>query len=518
VEDDKFYIFGSFDDYSGSGNNAIVRVDFSGNVDTSFVSQADSSTTIVGMSKLDDGNYLLLRSSGAYANYVDDVIKIDRYGNTIMCNVAPSPTPTPTPTLTPTLTTTPTLTPTTSCSITTQYLEVQLSESTRFKLILWNDSGYSSPATALCDYVISGCAYGDLGTVYCGTETITLGQHQHQFDLAPVLLPGEIVTGFTVNSYTLDGCVCPVNLIYAGIPTPTPTLTSTATPTLTSTATPTLTPTLTPTFTSTATPTLTSTATPTLTPTLTSTPTSSQTAWSPADFTGIWDWWSSDYGVNVINTDDVDQWTGHNGNVLTTFNTSYYPKKINSDSDFNNQPSVELNPGAVSSIDMGMRVDANANNTDKTFLLVCHVDSWVAGYDNLLITINEGLVPRMGIIANVSAGYLTFAIDSSISYVPYVGTVGNTPIYQFVKLSYNRANGEYIWGASTNNDFNTNIGTTTGATSDNYTGGKLGLSCFNGAFGFTPNMKVVEFIAIDGVPTTTEYNNYESYLTSKYGL
>ena len=115
----------------------------------------------------------------------------------------------PTPTMTPT--TTPTPTPT--CPVTTQYLEVLLQDNTKFKLVLWNDAGFMSPATALCDYTISGTAFGDLGTVYNGSETIFEAQHQHQFDLAPVLLPGEIITGFTVSSYTTISCTCPVNLI-----------------------------------------------------------------------------------------------------------------------------------------------------------------------------------------------------------------------------------------------------------------------------------------------------------------
>jgi hypothetical protein len=124
-----------------------------------------------------------------------------------------TPTQTPTNTETSTPTVTPTVTPTPTCPVTTQYLEVELQDNTKFKLILWNQPNYTSPATANCDYIISGCAYGSLGTVYCGQETITVGQHQHQFNLAPVLLPGEIVSSFDVISYTLNGCPCPVNLI-----------------------------------------------------------------------------------------------------------------------------------------------------------------------------------------------------------------------------------------------------------------------------------------------------------------
>jgi hypothetical protein len=96
------------------------------------------------------------------------------------------------------------------CSSTTQYMEVELEDNTKFKLILWNTSGFTSPATALCDYTVSGTAYGSSGTVYTSTEQITSGQHQHQFNLAPVLDPGEIVTGFTVYNVDTSTCVCPV--------------------------------------------------------------------------------------------------------------------------------------------------------------------------------------------------------------------------------------------------------------------------------------------------------------------
>lgn len=154
--------------------------------------------------------------------------------------IYPSQTPGLSPTPTPSIT--PTITPSATCPITTQYLEVELSDSAKFKLALWNDAGFTSAANANCDYIISGCAYGDLGTVYCGTETIPSGAHQHQFNLSPVLLPGEAVSAFTVSNYTLNGCVCPVNLILPGQPTPTPTNTPTITPTPSSTPSSALTP------------------------------------------------------------------------------------------------------------------------------------------------------------------------------------------------------------------------------------------------------------------------------------
>lgn len=129
------------------------------------------------------------------------------------CDYYPTPTPTQTSTSTPTPTVTSTPTPTPTCPVTTQYLEVDLSSCSSFKLALWNTSGFTGTATALCDYVISGTAYGNLGTVYSGTETITVGQHQHNFNLNPVLQPFECISSFVVHSYSASTCQCPVNLI-----------------------------------------------------------------------------------------------------------------------------------------------------------------------------------------------------------------------------------------------------------------------------------------------------------------
>ena len=201
--------------------------------------------------------------------------------NTETPTVTPTESETPTPTVTPTNTETPTVTPTNTptCSVTTQYLEVDLGGCSNFQLSLFNDSGFTSNANALCDYIISGTAYGDLGTVYSGTEIIQQGDHNHNFNLNPVLQPGECVTGFTVNSYTTSGCTCPVILILPAEPTPTPTITptptNTETPTVTPTESETPTPTITPTNTETptVTPTESETPTPTVTPTNTETPT-----------------------------------------------------------------------------------------------------------------------------------------------------------------------------------------------------------------------------------------------------
>ena len=132
-------------------------------------------------------------------------------------------------------------------------MEATVGGCSNFQLTLWTNSNFSDPTNSLCDYVISGTAYGSMGTIYSGTQTIANNDHVHNFNLSAVLQQGECVTGFTVDGYSTIDCQCPVNLVLPNVtpqtptPTNTPTLTSTSTPTLTATNTPTLTstPTLT---------------------------------------------------------------------------------------------------------------------------------------------------------------------------------------------------------------------------------------------------------------------------------
>lgn len=136
------------------------------------------------------------------------------------CDYYPSPTPTAQPTLTPSMTpsSTPavtptmTMTPSATCGVTVQYLEVDLQSCSSFKLALWNNPDFTSPANATCDLPVSGTAYGDLGTIYTGVEVIDNGQHQHNFNLNAVLQPGECITGFTVHNVNTVGCTCPVDV------------------------------------------------------------------------------------------------------------------------------------------------------------------------------------------------------------------------------------------------------------------------------------------------------------------
>jgi hypothetical protein len=120
-----------------------------------------------------------------------------------------TPTPTPSATVEPT----PTPTPTATCITVTQYLQAELQSCHNFKLSLWENSNFTNPTNALCDYVVSGTAYGSMGTTYSGTQTIANNDHVHNFSLQSVLQPGECVTSFTVDGITFNGCVCPPNVV-----------------------------------------------------------------------------------------------------------------------------------------------------------------------------------------------------------------------------------------------------------------------------------------------------------------
>jgi len=196
-----------------------------------------------------------------------------------------TPSQTSTQTNTPSMTQTPsqtaTVTPSPTCgTYTTQYMEVILQSCHNFALKLFDNPDLTGNANAVCDVVVSGCAYGDQGTVYCGTETIASGDHVHNFSLQPVLLPGECVSAFTVNSIT-EQCPC-YEVIYVPNVTPTPspttTMTQTPSPSVTNTPSQTGTPPVTPTSTINTTPSPTPSVTMTNSPTTTMTPTVTPTS------------------------------------------------------------------------------------------------------------------------------------------------------------------------------------------------------------------------------------------------
>jgi len=374
----------------------------------------------------------------------------------------PTPTPTPTPTNTPNLSPTPTstLTPTPSATPAvneTQYLEVLTFDNTKFRLILWNDIEYSSPATATCDYVVSGCAYGDLGTIYCGEETINQGQHQHQFNLAPVLLPGEVVTGFTVQSYYLTGCTCVVNLIF---PTPAPT------------------------------------------------------------FNNLWDWWKSDTNVALNPSNQVTGWTGINGVVLSAHTNTRLANYIASDPLFNNEPSIYFNPTG-STQDWGYKTPLDVSNSSESVMMVAYLENKVDVSQDLnnLLFIGSFTTPRL-VLAGRDPDNLyrcayreTGASGDTGSNDGFTFVDGN---YQLLRMQYDRSTGVYKYFATSGDSLNYLIAEFTGTSGQNVVNGFFSVAGNQNAQGGTPRLKVAEVVYINGIPSDEEVYNYQQYVRQKY--
>lgn len=284
--------------------------------------------------------------------------------------------------------------------------------------------------------------------------------------------------------------------------------------------TPTPTPTTTPILGCDFTYVLNPTPTPTPTSTLTPTPTQSPVAsWTPASFNNLWDWWSSDYGVGLSGL-DVNTWTGHNSNILTLFQNTNKPVYNSSDANFNNEPSIHFNTGTTVG-DFGMFVTPSQAQTSKTMILVGYLNNFATAGDAPLLALGtgSGIVPRTGIFGTNATSYLNYVNNGSGDIVNYDGNTFTSNSYQFIRLSYNRSTGDStFYQGNTSSVLSTPARTTNTFSGSDFIVGGFGVLNYNGAYGYSPNMKVVEIIFIDGMPTNTELTNFSTYLNTKYGI
>ena len=118
-------------------------------------------------------------------------------------SVAVSPTPsasvTPTPTITSSPTPTPTVTP--SGTITTQYLTAVPQGSNNVDFRLWQNSGHTVTAQAICNITIGFSITGNLGGTATSTTVMATNDHQHVVNINS-LIPGETLASVVINSVT----------------------------------------------------------------------------------------------------------------------------------------------------------------------------------------------------------------------------------------------------------------------------------------------------------------------------
>lgn len=122
----------------------------------------------------------------------------------------PLPSPTPTSTNTSTPTPTPTLTPTPTCgTFTTQYVKGEiLPNGVVIRGSLWNDAGFTSSASAICQYDALFSFTGSMGTVVVNQpENFLTGEHNDVYNASSQLQPMETLVNVVINS-VIPQCPC----------------------------------------------------------------------------------------------------------------------------------------------------------------------------------------------------------------------------------------------------------------------------------------------------------------------
>jgi hypothetical protein len=254
-----------------------------------------------------------------------------------------------------------------------------------------------------------------------------------------------------------------------------------------------------------------------MTPTKTITPTPSVTPFVPSQFTNLWDWWKSDTGVSTNSSQGVTGWTGYNGNVLSA-HTATLAKYLSTDSLFNNQPVVEFNTGLTTNA--GYVTPLSSSASSKTILFVGYIVNKNQTSTNQcpIVGMGSGNNPRTTLFGKSLNQWDTYSLGCG---EVNAGTTFLTG-YTFVRLSYNRTSGGIGYYKDSVNNFNTLIRQSPSSCDPanlNFTSGKFEIGHYNTA-GYlnTPNMKVVEIVFINGIPTSQELTNYSNYLLNKYNI
>lgn len=299
-------------------------------------------------------------------------------------------------------------------------------------------------------------------------------------------------------------------------PTPTPTKTSTPTPTPSITPTLTSSPTTTPTNTPSITPTITPTKTTTPTPTLTPTPTSSPIPWTPASLSNLNDWWSTSFGV-VLSGFNVNAWTGYNGKNFTPYNASNKATYSASDINWNNQPSITINPSNAGG-EWGYKAPTNISvPTTMSAFVVARNNTLSDEKPLLMIWDNSGSNSRMASLWRTAGGDTLWGYTDNLPNVSYstLSVSDAAPSYIFNELNYNPSAGTMDWFAS-----NTSI---LGPTKKSLTGrtalalNEIQLGTYFGILG-SLNFSVVEVILVNGNVPPGELANLENYINTTYGI
>jgi hypothetical protein len=234
------------------------------------------------------------------------------------------------------------------------------------------------------------------------------------------------------------------------------------------------------------------------------------TVWSPASLTNLADWWSADTGVSLSGS-LVNSWTGLNSNVLSPNNTSQKATFASSDSDMNSNPAIWINPSSVGS-DVGYKGIIDAGVVSKTVIMPIYTKANINETSYLMLNSQIILANRMAFIDNPDFVWrYTDGINGQI--YDSLGVSDNPGTFLLLMMQYVPGTSGK-WFASNSSTFAT-------AVNQNFTSSEnlkdLEIGGYAGAIG-SSSFKTSEVILINGIPTSEEITNLQSYFATKYGV
>lgn len=278
------------------------------------------------------------------------------------------------------------------------------------------------------------------------------------------------------------------------------------------------TPTITPTNTVTPTPTITPTVT--MTPTLTQTPTPSPSVWSPAQITGLNDWWSSSFGVTLTGS-SVSSWQGYNGNQFTPYNPSRLALYTASDPNWLANPSITINPLNLGGVGNGYVAPTNIVSASvlSTFVVARIIN--LTDETPLLLMLNNTPpnYPRIASLWRTAGPNQIYGYTDGMGYAANYTTLGVNDAagsYMFNSLVYDPSNTLLEWYASNTSTLGPVRKQLTAASSTRILN-EIQLGEYFGILN-SSRFSVVEVISVNGIISNPDLVNLQNYINSKYGI
>jgi hypothetical protein len=237
--------------------------------------------------------------------------------------------------------------------------------------------------------------------------------------------------------------------------------------------------------------------------------------WTPAQITGLNDWWTSTSGVNLTGS-NVDSWSGYNGNLFIPYNASNKALYTASDSNWASNPSITINPTNAGG-EWGYKAPTNITTASTISTFVVARNNTLTDEKPLLLVINPGAGVRVASLWRTAGGNTLwgFGYDGVNNLYNSLGVSDVAPSYIFNELVYNNSSSQYDWYASNTSTLGSVKQTMTGVSNKLLT--EIQIGTYFGVLG-SLNFSVVEVISINGLISGGDLTNLQNYINLKYGI